>query len=50
MRWSIRDGDRGGRGKRVRLDRAHQHGRPRRPWTAARTTENVKAVSPLAIA
>ena len=46
----IRDGNRGGgrgRESEFRLDRAHRPGRPRRPWTAARTMEVlIKAVSP----
>ena len=47
----IRDGDggRGGGRERVKLDRAHWPGRPRRPWTAARTMEVLRRCT-LAIA
>ncbi len=46
----IRDGDRGEGGAREwRLDRARRPGRPRRPWTAARTAEVLRRC-PLAIA
>ena len=39
----IRDGDKGGRGtKEWRLNRRHQPGRPRMPWTAARTTKMLR--------
>ena len=41
-------GGRGGR-KCEWLDRAHRTGRPRRPWTAARTTKMLRRC-PLAIA
>ena len=49
-RLLIRNGDRGRKRKKERkLDCAPQTGRPRRPWTAARTIE-VLRLCPLAIA
>ena len=47
----IRDGDGGGGGggERVKARPCHRPGRPRRPWTAARTMEVLKWC-PLAIA
>ena len=50
-RLLIRDRDMGvgGGGGGGELDRAHQPGRPRRPWTAARTMEVLRRC-PLAIA
>ena len=49
-RWLIRDGDRGGRGRKSEgstADTARK--RPERPWTAARTMEMLRRC-PLAIA
>ena len=50
VRWLIRDGDRGGRGRKSEgstVDTARK--RPERPWTAARTMEVLRRC-PLTIA
>ena len=47
VRWPIRDGDRVGRGREIeRLDRGNRPKRPERPWTATRTMEVLRTVSP----
>ena len=49
-RWLIRDGDRGGRGRKSDGSAANTaQKRPERPWTAARTMEMLRRC-PLAIA